>query len=122
MSRLAPQLTYEAHLNTFYCPIGATPINRDESTTDARLLSGAKSMLLFPNPTSGLLFADLSDWQGESVSAAGSGQPRATGAGGIFGGERNRTADTTADGTAKRPIFPGNPDRKLGNGKSGVLW
>ncbi len=68
MSRLAPQLTYEAHLNTFYCPIGATPINRDESTTDSRLISGAKSMLLFPNPTSGLLFADLSDWQGESLA------------------------------------------------------
>jgi hypothetical protein len=68
-SRLANQLFYEAHLNTFNCPVGDTPeaarpsLERDfnQQTSDLN------SLLLYPNPTSGVFFADLSDWAGQKL-------------------------------------------------------
>jgi hypothetical protein len=80
-SRLDPQFFYEAHLNTFNCPIGTTPSqNRSESATD-RLQTAipafgtglpaaiaTATVNLFPNPTNGELYADLSRWQGENLS------------------------------------------------------
>lgn len=66
-SRLQTQSFYAAHLNTFNCPIGTTPsASRWElSETEAIRQSG---ILLFPNPTSGELFADLSRWQGADLN------------------------------------------------------
>lgn len=68
-SRLASQLSYEAHLNTYNCPVGITPINRSVKTKfrDAETVETENSLLLFPNPTTGVLFADLSDWQGQKL-------------------------------------------------------
>ncbi|MFN0176646.1 MAG: HYR domain-containing protein [Saprospiraceae bacterium] len=65
-TRLETQSFYPAHLNTFNCPIGNTPGgNRSEETT---FLDNVQTgILLFPNPTSGELFADLSRWQGEDL-------------------------------------------------------
>ena len=65
-SRLVTQNFYAAHLNTFNCPIGVTPSqNREEeSLLFENLQTG---ILLFPNPSSGELFADLTRWQGENV-------------------------------------------------------
>jgi hypothetical protein len=65
-SRLADQKFYEAHLNTFYCPVGITPIlDRPSQTRDMLQTSNQNDLLLYPNPTSGVLFADLSDWSGQ---------------------------------------------------------
>ena len=67
-SRLAPQVFYPAHLNTFNCPIGVTPIdNREAPSTLVDAEGEAKTVLVFPNPTDGDLFADLSDWLGQQV-------------------------------------------------------
>jgi len=65
-TRLETQSFYAAHLNTFDCPIGNTPSsNRNEETT---FLDNVQTgLLLFPNPTNGELFADLSRWQGEDL-------------------------------------------------------
>jgi len=69
VSRLEPQVYYEAHLNTFNCPIGVTPPpaggNPDEERTAFERLSAG--IWLFPNPTSDDLFADLSAWAGQDL-------------------------------------------------------
>jgi Tfp pilus assembly major pilin PilA len=69
-SRLANQVFYEAHLNTFYCPVGTTPDNvqrasvmREEGDVEVQ-----NSVLLFPNPTTGVLYADISDWLGQKLA------------------------------------------------------
>ena len=63
-SRLYPQAFYEAHLNTFNCPITPEtgPKNRELTLSQA-----AQELLLFPNPTTGVLYADLSDWEGQEL-------------------------------------------------------
>lgn len=64
-SRVELQTFYEAHLNTFKCPIEIVqdkPENRQDLIVNQ--LSGFK---VFPNPTSGALFADFSDWEGERL-------------------------------------------------------
>jgi hypothetical protein len=66
-SRVATQTFYAAHLNTFNCPIGVTPTqNREEETTLFNL--NQAGILLFPNPTNGVLFADLSRWQDQDLN------------------------------------------------------
>ncbi|MDO8971725.1 MAG: HYR domain-containing protein, partial [Saprospiraceae bacterium] len=66
-SRLEPQVFYEAHLNTFNCPIGITPPGERPSEEREITFTLSPEIRLFPNPTSGLLFADLSDWAGEDL-------------------------------------------------------
>ncbi|MBL7806349.1 MAG: T9SS type A sorting domain-containing protein, partial [Saprospiraceae bacterium] len=67
-SRLADQKLYEAHLNTFNCPVGITPTaSRPSQARDFNQTSNPNSLLLFPNPTTGVLFADLSDWAGQKL-------------------------------------------------------
>lgn len=58
-SRLEPQDFYEAYLGTLNCPVALPPPVQ-------RAARGA-SMLIFPNPATGTLYADLSAWQGERV-------------------------------------------------------
>ena len=72
VSRLAPYIYLGAHLNTFYCPIGVTASSgerlvegRDEVLSNG---SNLNELLLFPNPTSGDLFADFSLWQGQRLN------------------------------------------------------
>lgn len=58
-SRLEPQDFYEAYLGTSNCPVAIPPpVFRTTVTSDFRI---------FPNPTTGALYADLSRWQGEEV-------------------------------------------------------
>jgi len=65
-ARLAPQLFFEAHLNTFYCPIGVTPA--DDRPADKREgPANLTTLRVYPNPTSGALYADFSEWQGEQL-------------------------------------------------------
>jgi len=60
-SRLEPQMYFEAHLNTFYCPIEqvqnleTSPANRSETS----------ALRVYPNPSHGTLSADLSQWKNE---------------------------------------------------------
>lgn len=64
IAKVATQTYYEAYMNTFYCPVGKTPAtNRDAAATEQ--LPGLR---VSPNPTKGTFFADLSDWQGKTVS------------------------------------------------------
>jgi len=70
-TRLATQQFYETHLNTFNCPVGVSIQNNnrsEERSADGELLHAEKALLLYPNPTSGQLFADLSDWEGQQLS------------------------------------------------------
>ncbi len=73
ISRLTTQSFYETHLNTFNCPVSPSPSqNRGEEAeingaNYSSVLSSDK-LLLFPNPSTGALFADLSGWQGESLN------------------------------------------------------
>jgi len=66
-SRLQTQSFYAAHLNTFNCPIGTTPSASRWELSETET-SQQTSILLFPNPTSGELFADLSRWQGADLN------------------------------------------------------
>jgi len=68
LSRLEPQVYYEAHLNTFTCPIGITPPGGGKPGVErADFEPDNQGVRLFPNPTSGALYADLSDWQGQDL-------------------------------------------------------
>jgi hypothetical protein len=70
VSRLTQQANNETYLTILNCPVGVTPSNRIVKTKsrDAEAAwEQQNSMLLFPNPTTGALFADLSDWQGKKV-------------------------------------------------------
>jgi len=64
-AKIGGQPNVEAHLNTFYCPVGVTPSGSrfDWAGAEAENIR----ISVFPNPTTGLLFADLSAWQGEQV-------------------------------------------------------
>lgn len=65
-ARLAPQTFHEAYLNTFNCPVGTAPGNRPAvSRTGNDIPAG--NLRVFPNPTSGVLYADLSAWPGERL-------------------------------------------------------
>ncbi|MEO6040220.1 MAG: HYR domain-containing protein, partial [Saprospiraceae bacterium] len=71
--KLESGVYYEAHLNTFFCPIEYEPNNRPGPQRN----NGQSSLTLFPNPTTGDLFVDLADWRGQKVqlrvfNAAGS--------------------------------------------------
>ncbi len=63
-SRLEPQVFYEAHLNTFYCPVGVTPVPKAEARSGPETVS---SLNVFPNPTTGTLYVDMSSMAGERV-------------------------------------------------------
>ncbi|MDX1913110.1 MAG: HYR domain-containing protein [Saprospiraceae bacterium] len=69
-SRLSTQVFYEAHLNTFYCPVGVTPndVQRQTKDREEHKLEEQNSVLLFPNPTTGVIFADVSDWMGQKLA------------------------------------------------------
>lgn len=68
-ARLYPKVFYSSHLTTILCPVGVTPSSREvfEREQDFSNFENLTSLKLFPNPTSGTLFADLSDWQGEQL-------------------------------------------------------
>lgn len=66
-SRLETQQFYEAHLNTFNCPLGITkPGNKAGSRAEA-VLNEQPAIRLFPNPSAGALYVDLSAWVGETL-------------------------------------------------------
>lgn len=77
-ARLKNGLMYEAHLNTFYCPVqpwDGTHENRlevggrDETEGNLSLEMQPATLAIYPNPSSGRLMVDLSQWQGETVQS-----------------------------------------------------
>lgn len=69
-SRLYPQLFYEAYLNTFNCQVKQSSGNKPAGVADRDMMNAAdaQEVRVFPNPTSGELFADLSAWKGSRVT------------------------------------------------------
>jgi len=59
MARQEPKIFSETYLNTFNCQVGTAPRPRSDA--------GPRLLRVFPNPTSGTLFADLSAREGEQV-------------------------------------------------------
>lgn len=70
-SRLEPQYFLESTLNIFGCPVGVTGSNREESGDRSEPafheISSEKVLGVFPNPTSGDIYADVYDWLGQGV-------------------------------------------------------
>lgn len=67
--RVQPKIFYETYLNTFNCPEESEPKPDKTDWTIFKNPSNPVSgyLTIFPNPTSGVVYADLSDWQGEPV-------------------------------------------------------
>jgi hypothetical protein len=68
--RVEPKIFYESYLNTSGCTVEPEPKpvqgEQMDLTTFKKYFNYTPSHFsVFPNPTSGSLFADLSDWQGE---------------------------------------------------------
>lgn len=57
-SRLEPQVYYEAYLNTFNCPV--LPEQKPAGPAGG-------GFRVFPNPVTGVLFADFSQWEGQRL-------------------------------------------------------
>ena len=66
-SRLVTQEFYAAHLNTFNCPVGVTPEGNKPADRDLPVLSQPSTLRIFPNPSAGEVFVDLSTWRGQTV-------------------------------------------------------
>ncbi len=58
-SRLAPQLMYEAHLNTFNCPIGVTPDGDKTANRENGDATNWSALRLYPNPNPGVFTVEL---------------------------------------------------------------
>lgn len=66
-SSLANHGSNEVHLNTIHCPVGFDNNNRASQARDASTVIDQNSLFLYPNPTTGVFFADLSNWQGQKL-------------------------------------------------------
>jgi hypothetical protein len=66
-ARLANQTLVEAKLNTFNCPVQNTMLEERDDDRSAFAAAKEGGLLLFPNPTRGELYADLSAWSGQNV-------------------------------------------------------
>ncbi len=64
-SRLAPSIYFDTYLNTFGCPISLTGPQDDR---DAETEFVPNELMLFPNPTDGTLWVDLSAWTDKEES------------------------------------------------------
>ncbi len=67
ISSLSTQASYEAYLNTHKCITGISPNNFGANSRDAGNDFSENSSLLFPNPTKGVFFADLTNWRGQKL-------------------------------------------------------
>ena len=64
ITKLANNVSYPSLLNTFHCPVQPYP-NVGPGAGAARRVTG--SLRVFPNPTDGVVFADLSAWVGQTL-------------------------------------------------------
>ncbi|MFN8304315.1 MAG: YCF48-related protein [Saprospiraceae bacterium] len=58
-SRLNPQIMYEAHLNTFNCPIGVTPDGDKSTNREDGNAPNWSALRLYPNPNPGVFTVEL---------------------------------------------------------------
>jgi hypothetical protein len=70
--RVEPKVFYETYLHTSNCPVEdepkpELPNSQPDFSNFKNLESLGANLTVFPNPTNGSLFADLSDWQGEQI-------------------------------------------------------
>ena len=66
--RLEPQIYYETHLNVFDCIVQQTPSKpEDVAARQAVQPEAQRTVRVFPNPASDLLFVDVSDWEKETL-------------------------------------------------------
>lgn len=66
-SRLAPQVQYDAYLNTFNCPISPITQNREAQQDSDTHLERTNDLVLFPNPNAGGFFVDLTPWADQKL-------------------------------------------------------
>jgi len=88
--------THESYLNVFACTVGSslspgngnsTAANREENDAATTLsATAAAAFRLFPNPTDGALFADLSAWAGQQLQLR------------VFNAQGQQVADMSATG------------------------
>ncbi len=67
MARLNVQQYFEAHINTFYCPVGVTPLDERSDEATITIAQDLASIFVFPNPAVDAINVDLSIWDGERV-------------------------------------------------------
>ncbi len=75
VSRLEPNIFLEAHLNTFFCPIGITAVGdqpnegrqEEKDVTPFKKLSHLDELLIFPNPASQLVRVETGGQAGELI-------------------------------------------------------
>ena len=65
-ARLADGTTYQAYANTYNCATQAFNPSISQNRDNGEAFAG--QMAVYPNPTSGQLFVDLSAWSGQPVS------------------------------------------------------
>ena len=63
--RVQPKIFYESYLNVTNCPVETVPKPAIEVTPVRK--PNLNGLTVFPNPTDGNLFADLSEWKGEQL-------------------------------------------------------
>ncbi|MCB0534350.1 MAG: T9SS type A sorting domain-containing protein [Lewinellaceae bacterium] len=102
MARLTPQQFFEAYLNTFNCPVEqeSKPGFKENAFNSAQTFVAGSGLRVFPNPTTGTLFADLSDFSEQAV------QLRIFDATGKLVQELQLTADSTSQAVQLKPDLP----------------
>ncbi|MFN0173077.1 MAG: HYR domain-containing protein [Saprospiraceae bacterium] len=66
-SRLKGQAFNEAHLNTFNCTVLSDSGDENSREREGVPVENLNSLLLFPNPSTGVFYADLADWKGQKL-------------------------------------------------------
>lgn len=67
--RVEPKIFYQTYLHTSGCTIEQEPKPISQNPTPTAFKKATNPVSVFPNPSVGTLFADLSEWQGEQVNA-----------------------------------------------------
>jgi len=89
MAKLSVQQYFEAHLNTFYCPVGVTPLGERSDDGTTTLVQDMASIFVFPNPASDAINVDISIWDGERVQLQ------------VFNSQGQRVLFNTTTGTSE---------------------
>jgi hypothetical protein len=69
ISRVGTNGFHEAYLNVFNCSVGTSTLDdfQNEDRSDASTSLENKELRVFPNPTTGILFADLAAWADQQM-------------------------------------------------------
>ncbi len=67
--RVEPKIFYENYLFTADCPVEiiSKPVQEEQEERDLKISEKSSTLNVFPNPTDGALFADLSNREGEQL-------------------------------------------------------